>query len=144
MSKSIYEVMEELGPGEAPARGHPGPGGSSSLECLGNTVGQGEEVVVRQYTQVCAERCKDWFCPNCSKVQGNHFRGKVINAWPELKNPMMLTFTLDPTIFPDGPEAAFRHVCERRAVSRTLHAVKRFHAGKWFAVVEWQENGWAH
>ena len=59
---------------------------------------------------------------------------------------MMLTLTLDPQHFA-SPQAAFEHVEKTRCVSVTMQALRRsgwLLSERWFAVIEWQENGWPH
>lgn len=58
----------------------------------------------------------------------------------------MLTFTLDPQHF-TSPQEAFEHVKRSRCLSVTMQALRRagvLQTERWFAVVEWQLNGWPH
>jgi hypothetical protein len=60
---------------------------------------------------------------------------------------MMLTVTVDPLLFPDGPKSAWEHVRARCAVARL---VGRLHRSGWlndrryFFAMETQDNGWPH
>ena len=59
---------------------------------------------------------------------------------------MMLTLTIDPQLF-ESPDAAFRFVTDRSCIGRTMQHLRRagvLNGVHWFAVIEWQANGWPH
>lgn len=59
---------------------------------------------------------------------------------------MMLTLTVDPTLFRDAEEA-FWYCRDQRAVSEFIRAVKKagyLESGRYFCIIEWQKNGFAH
>lgn len=60
---------------------------------------------------------------------------------------MMWTLTVDPKLFPDGPQAAYAHVVGRSSVARFVSALDDagfLNSSRWFACFESQENGWPH
>lgn len=126
-----------------PAAGRP-TAGSSLLEYIPNTVttgGQAQAPADRQF-EVAKCRCDCWFCPDCCSVKGYALRRRLISILETFKGLMMLTFTVDPTLFPT-PKAAYRYICERRCIGRTLQDLDR--AGylcsrRYFYVVEFQQN----
>lgn len=60
---------------------------------------------------------------------------------------MMWTLTVDPDLFPDGPQAAYHHVTSRSGVARFVAALDEagfLNSSRWFACFETQQNGWPH
>lgn len=54
-----------------------------------------------------------------------------------------LTLTVDGKLFPDGPDQAYSYVMDERCISRLVRELKRrgyLHTGRYFWVVEWQEE----
>jgi len=96
-------------------------------------------------THVIGDRCKDWFCPHCSQVQGPKLRAKLIDRLLLWRRPFMLTFTIDRDLF-ESAEQAFLWVTQRRAISRVMKAIKpHLHRADWFCIVEFQvDGGWPH
>ncbi len=147
MSSFAAGVAEGGGAGGSSPPGAARPAASPSLECLGNTVRvkEGRKVEQGPITQVCGDRCKDWFCPHCAHVQGPRLRARLIDRVENWKNPLMLTFTIDRDLLPSA-EAAFKHVADRRAISKVMQELKPFISRPaWFCVVEFQKDGgWPH
>lgn len=101
-------------------------------------------VTVKTIAVACG--CKSRFCERCCLALGIKLKQKLIPILETFKRVMMLTFTIDPQHFA-GPAEAFEHVKKARCLSVTMQALRR--AGvlitdRWFAVIEWQENGWPH
>ncbi|MGH7242912.1 MAG: hypothetical protein ACREJD_05790 [Phycisphaerales bacterium] len=55
---------------------------------------------------------------------------------------MMLTFTIDPTLFA-SPREAFKYLSDNRCLSKTMQDLRRggwLASNRWFAVIEWQKT----
>lgn len=156
VNTSIWNVIDGMSfvgaDGEAAGGGRPAGAprpatSSSSLECLGNTVRKqgAKEVHKGPITQICGDRCKDWFCPHCASVQGPRLRARLIDRVKDWRNPIMLTFTVDRDLLPSA-EAAFKHVADRRAISKVMAEIRQYLSrSDWFCVVEFQKDGgWPH
>jgi hypothetical protein len=70
-----------------------------------------------------------------------------LRRWPAVT---MLTLTLDPQLHA-SPQEAWKYCQDKRAVAETVRRLEQWGymqavEGKreWFAVLEWQENGWPH
>jgi hypothetical protein len=153
--KSVARVAEAIGDedsgGVVRPPGRAGSGAaSSSLDCLGITVP--DEAVdedcsgLGPITHIMGDRCKDWFCPHCAGVQGPRLRKRLIDRVEGWRHPMMLTFTIDRDLIPEGPEAAYKLVADRRAISKVMAELRpHLLRSDWFCVVEFQKDGgWPH
>lgn len=94
----------------------------------------------------CACRCR--FCPRCGQHLGIRLRRRVLSSGHALhwKNAFMLTFTIDPQHF-ESPEQAYDVSRKARWVGETLRKLRRegwIQDGHYFAVIEFQRNGWPH
>jgi hypothetical protein len=126
--------------------GHAAP--SSSLECLRNTVPKDEQAKVVDegpITDICGDRCKDWFCPHCAKVQGPRLQARLIDRVQSWEHPMMITFTLDRDLF-SSAEEGFKWVTEKRAIAKLMKSLRPYLLrNDWFCVIEFQKDGgWPH
>jgi hypothetical protein len=134
-------LCEGLGAGAARGGSAAAAPASSSLECLRNTVGSEHQ---EEEFHIVGNRCKSWFCDHCAKIQGPRLRAKLIDRVASWQSPMMLTFTIDPDLF-ETPEDAFKHVTRTRALAHVMRMLSECLASPgYFAVIEWQENGWPH
>jgi len=95
----------------------------------------------------CRCGCKSRFCESCCLQLGIKLKQRLVPVLQTFKRVMMLTFTIDPQHFPEGPQEAFEHVKQSRCLSVTMQALRRagvLLSDRWFAVIEWQLNGWPH
>ena len=86
--------------------------------------------------------CRCWFCPDCCKMRGYDLRAKLIPILKTFKNLFMVTFTVDPTLFPD-PKSAYLYMKQKRCIAVTVQDLKRWghlNTPRYFCVVEWQKN----
>ncbi len=94
------------------------------------------------YYEVAKCRCDCWFCPDCSKLKGYNLRVKLIPILQSFKGLLLVTFTIDPTLFSD-PESAYLYVMDTRCISVTtqdLHRWGYLHSRRYFYVLEWQKD----
>ncbi|HQY89400.1 MAG TPA: hypothetical protein PK402_12180, partial [Tepidisphaeraceae bacterium] len=119
-----------------------GPTASGSyLESRRNTITIGKPRI-----EIRSCGCKNWFCSRCCTSLGLNLRRKLLPIIERWKHPMMLTLTIDPQLF-ESPDAAFRFVTDRSCIGRTMQHLRRagvLNGVHWFAVIEWQANGWPH
>lgn len=114
------------------------------LETKPNTVTTDEDAP-RLMVSSCG--CRSWFCTRCCLSKGLKLRDEIKPVLATFKDTLMLTLTIDPEAFNGDAEAAFRYVRENRCASRLMRELKRrglLHSDRWFSVVEWQRNGFAH
>ena len=115
--------------------------GSLLLEHVGNTVTH----PVNEYGdrfEVAKKRCKCAFCPECSKIMGYNLRKKLFPILETFSGLIMLTFTVDPTLFPN-PRTAYLYMREKRCIAKTLRDLFRWGhlcSRRYFCVVEWQKD----
>jgi len=143
LSGGVAAAVLPAAAGIAAAAGEAG----ALLESFSNTVGSNDEDGIAQSSallHICGNRCKDWFCSHCAKIQGYRLRQALIQRIQWWKHPMMLTCTLDHQIFPEGPDFAFKLVLKKRAIAEMMKFLEKYHGGYWFCVLEWQCNGWPH
>jgi hypothetical protein len=111
------------------------------LEYFPNSVTKfGNEHGVRYEVTKC--RCNCWFCPDCSKLKGYNLRAKLISILQSFKGLLLVTFTIDPSLFSD-PESAYLYVVDNRCISVTTQDLYRWgylHSRRYFYVLEWQEE----
>lgn len=89
--------------------------------------------------------CKSWFCSKCAVGKGIALRSRLRERLDGTGDWVMLTFTVDQELFEDAQEA-FEYLRTNRCVARTMRDLRNeSHVGAdWFAVIEFQENGWPH
>jgi len=131
--------------GSGPAAGH-GP----YLDQERNPVTEKKEKKIRD---VVAERvevrscgCRSRFCPRCCLPLGIQLKRKLKAELKRFTGLMMLTFTIDPELFPT-PAAAFEYVTKKRCIAVAIQRLFRWrclHSREYVVVIEWQENGWPH
>lgn len=96
--------------------------------------------------EIHACRCKSRFCRQCGPMLGDLLRKRVLPVMEGFRRVQMWTFTIDPKLF-QSPEEAYRYIRKTRALSRTINKMKQqgyLHSGRWFCVLEFQENGSPH
>jgi len=87
-------------------------------------------------------RCDCWFCPDCSKIKGYNLRAKLIPILQSFKGLLLVTFTIDPSLF-SNPESTFLYVMDNRCISVTTQDLYRWghlHSRRYFYVLEWQKD----
>jgi hypothetical protein len=92
--------------------------------------------------EVSKSRCDCWFCPDCSSLKGYNLRAKLIPILETFKGLLLVTFTVDPTLFPN-PKSAFLYMMDKRCISVTTQDLYRWghlHSRRYFYVVEWQKD----
>jgi hypothetical protein len=115
--------------------------GSLLLEDVRNTVTH----PVNEYGdrfEVAKKRCKCAFCPECSTIMGYNLRKKLFPILETFSGLFMLTFTVDPSLFPDA-QAAYLYMRENRCIAKTLRDLFRrgyLCSRRYFYVVEWQKD----
>lgn len=87
-------------------------------------------------------RCRCWYCPDCCLSMGLALRERLMPVLESFTGLMMLTLTVDPTLF-GSPEAAYLYARERRVISRLMRELDRkgyLHSRRYFRVIEWQKQ----
>lgn len=118
----------------------------SLLETKANTVSSGECGDGPRLVVTCAG-CRSWFCERCCVSKGLLLRGKIIPILATFRGLLMITLTVDPQAFDGDEEAAYRYVRKNRCIARLMRELRRrklVFSERWFSVVEWQGNGFAH
>ena len=95
---------------------------------------------------VVAKGCKNRYCPECCTSLGVKLREKVREQISDWKSVLLVTLTVDPTLFA-GPQEAYERVRERRGISRLVRSLlKTGHitTGRYFVAVEFQANAMPH
>jgi hypothetical protein len=111
------------------------------LEHVGNTVTE----VVNEYGdhfEVAKHRCKCWFCPDCCSIMGHSLRKKLFPILETFSGLLLVTFTVDPTLFPDA-QSAYLYMREHRCIAKTIQDLFRrgyLCSRRYFYAVEWQRN----
>jgi hypothetical protein len=110
----------------------------------GDIVGQSTRYEARQ------SGCKSIWCDHCGPVIGRKLRARLLDRVKGWKSPMMLTLTVDPTLFLGGPQEAWQYVQDHRAIGnlvkwlwRSGYLLRR----DYFCGLEFQGNdkgGWPH
>jgi hypothetical protein len=73
---------------------------------------------------------------------GYALRARLVPILQTFKGLTMVTFTIDPTLFPD-PESAYFYMKDKRCIAKTIQDLKRWgylNTPRYFYVVEWQKN----
>jgi hypothetical protein len=139
-------VSEQHGSSGAgtPARGP----GLNYLESEPNTVTPTPPIPPKVEWKICARRCESRFCPHCSMSKGLNLKKQLVPILERVfKGMMMLTFTVDPTLFDGDPHEAFKFVTKTRAIAKAMQFLRRrdvLHSENYFYVIEWQKNGMPH
>jgi hypothetical protein len=92
--------------------------------------------------EVAKCRCRCWFCPECCRVMGYELRMRLIPVLETFSGLLMVTLTVDPSLFSD-PESAYSYMRERRCIGRTVQDLLRWghlRSRRYFYVVEWQKR----
>lgn len=88
-------------------------------------------------------RCKCWYCLDCCESMGIGLQRRITPIVENhFQSVMMLTLTIDPTLF-KTPREALEYVKEKNAISelmRTLRNAGVLHSNRWFYVVEFQKD----
>lgn len=87
-------------------------------------------------------RCDGWFCPDCCQSKGHNLRARLIPILETFRGLLMVTVTVDPTLFPT-PKDAYNYIRERRCIGRTMQDLYRagfLHSRRYFYVVEFQQH----
>lgn len=88
---------------------------------------------------------------------------RLLSRLRDFKCPFMVTLTVDPTLFPAGPGAAYDYLRKNRCLAEFVRALRkvsdddtraadgdrllRMHSGGYFCALEWQKKkngGWPH
>ena len=91
-------------------------------------------------------RCKNWFCDDCAPSMGIALRLRLIPIIETFTSVQMWTFTIDPTLF-NSPDEAFEYFKSKRCLSNLMRALRDrglVHSSRFFSVIEWHKNGYAH
>ena len=101
-----------------------------------------EERKVGQKYEIRACGCKCWYCPRCCVRLGLDLRRRLIAVLATFKGLLMWTLTIDPKLFV-SPMAAYEYVRAKRCVSELVRVLRKtgvLHSGRYFYVVEWQQQ----
>lgn len=122
----------------------PTPSASAlSLESLGDC---SDSSTVEEQWEVRACSCRNWFCPDCAERMGYSLRRKLAEALKDWDSILMITLTVDQMLF-SGPCEAYEWVRSHFGIGRLVRDMKRLGlvgSGRYFSVIEFQENGWPH
>lgn len=94
------------------------------------------------YYEVAKCRCNSWFCPECCIILGYNLRASLISILGTFGGMLMVSFTVDPTLFPD-PKTAYLYMQKNRCISCTIQDLDRWKhifSRRYFYVVEWQND----
>lgn len=92
--------------------------------------------------EVAKHRCRCWFCHDCCRILGTNLRKQLEPILETFNGLLMVTFTVDPSLFIDAAEAYF-YMRDRRCIARTIQDLDRggyLHSRRYFYVVEWQKH----
>ena len=106
----------------------------------------GEGEILREGFMCCKKGCKSRFCPRCCIGLGIRLRERLKVALALFTSVQMWTFTLDPLVF-SSAKAAFDYVRAKRCIGELVKVLRKrgvLHSGRFFFVVEWQQNGFPH
>jgi len=111
------------------------------LEDVGNTVTEAANEYGDHF-EAAKKRCRCWFCPDCCKGMGYNLRKKLFPILETFSGLLLVTFTVDPSLFAD-PKTAYFYVRERRCIARTIQDLFRWGylcSRRYFSVLEWQRD----
>jgi|GEM_PF-4802201 len=148
-AKAAVAVLDDGA--EASGAGGPASGGvrAAYLESSAQHSDNGpadDAVLLGEHTEVASCKCRSWFCPHCCLGMGLRLRARVVDVLETFTRCMMVTLTIDPSLFV-GPEHAWAHVRAKRCIGNLVRYLDRrgyLHSGRYLAVVEWQQNGMPH
>jgi hypothetical protein len=109
-----------------------------------------EAVLTRSTGRVMCKRlgCGSVWCPcGCGVAKGLALRDSLKVELETFTSPYFITLTVDPVLFPEGPEGALRWVQDQGVVSEFVRALRRrghLLDTRYVSVLEFQENGWPH
>lgn len=115
------------------------PGRTPLLESQRNVVKDGQKVRVFEVT-ACG--CDCWYCRDCCRHKGWDLRLRLMAVLQSFTGLMMLTLTVDPTLFASARDA-YLYTRKQRAISRLmreLDAAGHLHTRRYFYVVEFQSR----
>ena len=87
-------------------------------------------------------RCDCWFCPDCCQSMGYNLRARLIPILETFHGIIMVTYTIDPELFPD-PKTAYLYAMDKRCISVTTQDLFRWNylkTRRYFYVLEWQKD----
>lgn len=88
-----------------------------------------------------------WCGCGCGMAKGLALRDALKVELESFTSPYFITTTIDPDLFPEGPESALRWVQEGGVISEFVRSLRRrghLLDGRYVSVMEFQENGWPH
>jgi hypothetical protein len=109
------------------------------LEYVNNTVTGSRSGLAYE---VAKHKCRCWFCPECAELMGYTLRKRLLPILATFRGLLLVTFTVDPTLFP-SPRAAYLYMRQRRCIARTIQDLHRWGflvSPRYFYVVEWQRK----
>lgn len=92
--------------------------------------------------EVGKHRCRCWFCSDCCYSMGIRLRRRLEPILETFSGLLMVTLTVDPSLFA-SPKEAYFYIRERRCIARTVQDLWRrgcLHSRRYFYVVEWQKR----
>lgn len=95
----------------------------------------------------CKVACGSVWCSECYTRKGGSKRVATQLSSFDFRRTRQLVLTCDPKKFPDGPQAAFEYLRDKKAIPQFIHNLKRtskVKVEKWLWVLEWHENGFPH
>lgn len=117
-------------------------------------------VLPAPHYRVTSVGCRCRFCGRCSYPAGVEVRERLTAVTETFGGAFMVTTTVDQSLFPGGPGEAFDYLKRNRCLARFVRALRkrsddeacdadgnrlvRMHSHRFFAAIEWQENGWPH
>lgn len=111
------------------------------LEESPNVVTNAKKVELHEF-HIAKAGCDCWYCPDCCERRGFNLRARLIPVVEKFTALLMVTLTIDPTLFASERDAYF-HVRNKRGVSRLVRELLRrghLHSGRYFCVLEFQED----
>lgn len=91
-------------------------------------------------------RCSFWLCPECHSKMAEARRKRITQGFDGLSHVIMLTLTINPSLFAQ-PGEAYDFVVREKKLSRLVSYLAKHGQLKdqrYFAVMELQGNGWPH
>lgn len=101
-----------------------------------------EESPPRLQVEFTTCRCRLWLCPHCARVETIKLRHKLMPVLATFKHVMMLTLTVDPSLF-TSPQQAYQYLTTQRCVARTMQDLRRLlnrDGLRYVAVLEFQKH----
>lgn len=126
--------------GTGPAAG----GGGPLLEYFHNVVTESYKLPPTYELAKCG--CNCWYCSDCCERRGYNLRAELIPILETFRSLLMLTLTVDPTLF-ESHDAAYFYIRENRCISVLMQSLDRhghLHSRRYFYVLEFQKSGNPH